>query len=340
MSRYTGTTVTLGDSGGISDTTGNAADTSGPIDHATGTSANAGEASGATSETTGNQTHASGGASGGITKYTGNAAGVATSGGFTQYTGSQTNGGDYPSGSFLWYTGTTTTDGLTGGFTLRTGLAGAGAADAGSILFQTHGANTRLTIAGDGTNILFAPKTCWSTTAYCLVNNGDFINVEAPVGLEIIQQTDEASGDRAILKLSSLGPAEMTASSGTQYGILGLPEIDQSGTAAYVALGFDVTDSGSGSGQDYLAYLEWNNSLMFSVEDDGDTTIAGSFSSSSLSVIGAQGATMTIAERSEVLTFAGGGGDASQTTSGLVLDGETLKAIVTRVRTTGTTCTS
>jgi hypothetical protein len=147
---YTGTSTTLGDTGAIGIHSGNAADTSGAIDVYTGTSANAGEASGAISRYTGNQAHASGGASGGITDYTGSAAGAAQSGSIISYTGAQTNTANVPSGAYTWTTGATTTDGNTGSFTFTTGVAGAGSGDAGSFIVQTHGANPRLTIDGAG----------------------------------------------------------------------------------------------------------------------------------------------------------------------------------------------
>jgi lipopolysaccharide export system protein LptA len=68
----------------------------------------------------------------------------------TIQSGDQSNAGNYASGAVTIESGTTTTDGDTGDVTLRTGAAGVGAADAGDILFQTHGSNTRCSIAGNG----------------------------------------------------------------------------------------------------------------------------------------------------------------------------------------------
>lgn len=55
---------------------------------------------------------------------------------------------------------------------------------------------------------------------------------------------------------------------------------------------------------------------------------------------GGKGVTTYIRTNTETLTFAGGGGDASKTTSALVPDGAFLLGVTTRVTTTGTTCTS
>lgn len=54
----------------------------------------------------------------------------------------------------------------------------------------------------------------------------------------------------------------------------------------------------------------------------------------------ANGATQALTPTKEVITFQGGGGDATQTTTGHVVAGSFLKAVTGRVTTTGTTCTS
>jgi len=75
---------------------------------------------------------------------------AAGTGAISIFTGAASNIGDYDTGAVNIYSGDTTTDGDTGPIILRTGVAGAGAADAGDILFQTHGTNTRGKFLGDG----------------------------------------------------------------------------------------------------------------------------------------------------------------------------------------------
>jgi hypothetical protein len=68
--------------------------------------------------------------------------------------GNQSNIGNYASGSVTVRSGTTTTDGLTGNVILLTGASGDGTGvDAGDILLQTNGANTRVTIDGTTGNV-------------------------------------------------------------------------------------------------------------------------------------------------------------------------------------------
>jgi hypothetical protein len=64
-------------------------------------------------------------------------------------TGDQSNAGAHNSGGLTFETGSANGGG-TGDFTLRTGASAAGEANAGDLVFQTHGTNTRCTIAGNG----------------------------------------------------------------------------------------------------------------------------------------------------------------------------------------------
>jgi len=80
---------------------------------------------------------------------------AAASGAVIVGSGYVSNAADLATGDVTIASGYTTTDGDTGDVILRTGAAGAGAADAGDILLQTHGANTRVTIAGPTGDITF-----------------------------------------------------------------------------------------------------------------------------------------------------------------------------------------
>jgi len=73
-------------------------------------------------------------------------------------------------------------------------------------------------------------------------------------------------------------------------------------------------------------------------QDDAVTTVgAGDFKYITSET---KGQSFKVESTSETLTFSGGGGDATKTTSGLIPDGAWLKGITTLVSTTGTTCTS
>jgi hypothetical protein len=85
---------------------------------------------------------------GAMSVYSKSVSGGATSGSMNIYTGNNTNIGDYDTGPLNLYSGNTTTDGETGTITLKTGAAGGGAAKAGSILLQVHGANTKFSVDG------------------------------------------------------------------------------------------------------------------------------------------------------------------------------------------------
>lgn len=86
-------------------------------------------------------------------------AGTSPTGAVSLYSGAQTNTGDYASGKLSLYTGATTTDGNTGNVEVYSGTAGAGAADAGNLVFAVNGApgvgTTALTIAGNGGGLSF-----------------------------------------------------------------------------------------------------------------------------------------------------------------------------------------
>jgi len=71
-----------------------------------------------------------------------------TSGFASLRTGNNTASGNYGTGDVSIYTGSTTTDGNTGDIKISTGAAGAGAADAGDIIFAVNGA------FGNGTTLL------------------------------------------------------------------------------------------------------------------------------------------------------------------------------------------
>ena len=100
--------------------------------------------------------------------------GTSASGAVSVTTGAQGNAGDYDSGDVTIYTGATTTDGDTGDVTIKTGAAGAGAGDAGDFVVQTHGANTRLTIAGNGGDATFTADV--DIEGYAAIGDGSALN--------------------------------------------------------------------------------------------------------------------------------------------------------------------
>jgi hypothetical protein len=149
----------------------------------------------------------------------------------------------------------------------------------------------------------------------------------------ITQGLDNSGASGYALQLNSTAGSEMTASSGTQYWLRLLPEIEQSGTAAFKGIFMDVTDSASGSGQDYLMDLQWDSVSHLAVQDDGETSISGG---------SLKGAATWVRTKTESVTFAADPGDASKATTGtLIPDGAWLIGVTTRV-TTGNTggCTS
>lgn len=87
-----------------------------------------------------------------------------------------------------------------------------------------------------------------------------------------------AAGAAALAINQAAASFEFTGISGVQAGIENKVEIDQGGTAAFMGHYIGVSDTGSGSGQDYLIFAEWDwdqTNPLFAVEDDGDVTMAG-----------------------------------------------------------------
>lgn len=226
-SLYSGATTTLGDTGVVVVRSGDAADTSGDVSIYSGSSANTGEASGTVSLTSGNQTHATGGGSGSATISTGSAAGTGLSGGITMYTGAQTNAGDVDSGDFTCYTGATTTDGDTGDIKLTTGAAGAGAADAGSFIVETHGANARLTIDGAGVATLTGALDAESYMAL-----GNSTALSSNKTLVIDRDFSDTSDGEALSVVGS--QIEVTAGTGDIHHVMVNPGATTFSTAATV----------------------------------------------------------------------------------------------------------
>jgi len=61
-------------------------------------------------------------------------------------------------------------------------------------------------------------------------------------------------------------------------GIYYTDTINQSGTAAFSAFNISITDTASGSGQDYLANWSWGSNQKFAVQDDGTVFLGTSAS--------------------------------------------------------------
>ena len=100
--------------------------------------------------------------------------------------------------------------------------------------------------------------------------------VDSLAGHWVRMRTDTDTADAASLLIDDAEGIQMDDTDATQYGIWLTPEINQSGTAAYHALNIAVTDTGSGSGQDYLAYWDWaaDSVVEFAVQDDGEIEVA------------------------------------------------------------------
>jgi len=93
---------------------------------------------------------------------------------------------------------------------------------------------------------------------------------QSSLGLRINQRSDMASGD--FLTIDSDTNAELTASDGDQAFVKINPEIDQSGTAGYIALLVDAGETGTGSGDNFLLDLQVDSASVVSVANDGALT--------------------------------------------------------------------
>lgn len=105
------------------------------------------------------------------------ASGTVASGDVNIYSADQTNAGNYSSGSVNIHSGTTNTDGNTGDIDIYTGVAGAGAADAGSVNIGVHGTTPLVTVDGPTQAIGLltlsqedAPATC--AVGEAIIDNG------------------------------------------------------------------------------------------------------------------------------------------------------------------------
>lgn len=81
------------------------------------------------------------------------------------------------------------------------------------------------------------------------------------------------------ISLANITSTGLTASSGTQYGLLINPTINQSSTAAYEALTINVTETATGSGAKNLLNLQVGSVSRFRVSNIGDTVISSAATS-------------------------------------------------------------
>lgn len=201
------------------------------------------------------------------------------------------------------------------------------------IKFDTSTADGELSITdesgGDATlNFLKweSPSTSLASAYYS--TNRLLVN---SYGLRQIFSVDQGvAGDAAIQVRNNDPGRELVASSGTQYVVSLEQAINQSGTASAVAHHIEITDTASGSGQDYLGRWDWGADALFEfmVEDDGDTFRGGD----------PKGALDGWYEDHQDVTFAN---DASKSTTGTFIpDGARNISVVGRVTTALTGCTS
>ncbi|KPJ59114.1 MAG: hypothetical protein AMJ46_12675 [Latescibacteria bacterium DG_63] len=108
-----------------------------------------------------------------------------------------------------------------------------------------------------------------------LTADGTALQVNAST-ITLQQNADVSSGN--VMTLNSETDAELTASSGAQSFVQIAPEVLQTGTAGYTALEIDVTESGVGSGDDYLLDLQVADASKFSVSSAGAVSMGGGMS--------------------------------------------------------------
>jgi hypothetical protein len=128
--------------------------------------------------------------------------------------------------------------------------------------------------SGDGATFdIGAGHLQFGNAARRISASGANVKIESGQLFLVEQTVDNAVDGSAMFTLYSSASDEMTASSGTQYGVEVLPELEQSGTAAFVANFTNVTDTASGSGQDYLEMRQWGGTTVYSQEDDGSVDV-------------------------------------------------------------------
>jgi hypothetical protein len=134
----------------------------------------------------------------------------------------------------------------------------------GTVQLQNNGGNPR---------IHFGTST---GTTYHIGEVADSMYYQSAYGgHRLVHGSDWNTVSRGVVEIGQANAnSELTASSGRQYGIAvgcsnTVLEIAQSGTAGFSAIYSNVTDTSSGSGQDYALDLNWGGSPVFQVQDDG-----------------------------------------------------------------------
>jgi len=112
-------------------------------------------------------------------------------------------------------------------------------------------------------------------TEYITEGGSNTVELHGYNGARVYQDGDRNNSGAAWLNFPGAAAREMTATTGTQYLVQATPHLNQSGDAVYKAIYLDVTDTASGSGQDYLLDLSWGGSPMLLLQDNGDMFVTG-----------------------------------------------------------------
>lgn len=130
-------------------------------------------------------------------------------------------------------------------------------------------------VGGSGSSIQLGSGHSWQTTA-----NKFHLSGTGSKGVTFSLGVDEATAGKGMLEIQGAAAGEMTATSGVQYGTNLTPVVNQSSTAAFIADHISVTDTQSGSGQDYFSRWDWgaDADYEFGIKDNGDVETKGKLS--------------------------------------------------------------
>jgi hypothetical protein len=116
------------------------------------------------------------------------------------------------------------------------------------------------------------------------INNGDATNLGATLtfsasaaeAIALDRSGNNNVSSSAIVKIGTPSGSLAASTAVTQYGLTVTPAINQSNTAGYTAFLVNATETATGSGTKRLLDLQVGSVSMFSVDNAGNTTIAGS----------------------------------------------------------------
>lgn len=136
---------------------------------------------------------------------------------------------------------------------------------------------TLLTLAGASGAILEMDSGTlqYGLARRSLGRSGDSMVLRAGQTFIVTQESDNGTAGTAMVTFNSAAAAEMTAATGTQFGINILPEVDQTNTAGFALIGGDVTNTGNGSGAQKLLDLKTDTVTQIEVSQAGAMYLAG-----------------------------------------------------------------